>query len=138
MATLVILAAQSFDVSRWNLEKNVSFMAVSLAAMETARQKKIVFYVPEDVLSWTELAKEAPDFIANAIEWMEDLDDILKPLVHFDRSFSANGYWFLSRLCNIHYLHALLMRARCTRALHDRRLSGFVGNRHGALSAEAA
>lgn len=110
MATLVILAAQSFDVSRWNLEKNVSFMAVSLAAMETARQKKIVFYVPEDVLSWTELAKEAPDFIANAIEWMEDLDDILKPLVHFDRSFSANGYWFLSRLCNIHYLHALATR----------------------------
>lgn len=37
-----------------------------------------------------------------------------------------------------HYLHDPLMRARYSQAVHDRRLSGFVGDRHGALSAEAA
>ena len=91
-------------------ELNGGVLALSLPAMAALRNRNIHFLTPEDIYPRTSFESDIKEFSAAALNWLTACDQVCEAGLGVERAFSGNGFWFLHRLSDIHYLHCLSAR----------------------------
>lgn len=86
------------------------FLALSLPAMAALRNRNIHFLTPEDIYPRTSFERDAKEFSRAALKWLATCDQVCEGELGVGRAFSGNGFWFVHRLSDIHYLHCLAGR----------------------------
>jgi hypothetical protein len=83
------------------------FLALSLPAMAALRNLNIHFLTPEDIYPRALFEQDAKEFSEAALKWLTACDKVCEAKLGVRRAFSDNGFWFIHRLSDIHYLHCL-------------------------------
>jgi hypothetical protein len=105
---LCVVASRPMELRPDELDGDV--LALSLPAMASLRNRNIHFLTPEDIYPRTSFESDAKEFSAAALNWLTACDQVCEAGLGVERAFSGNGFWFLHRLSDIHYLHSLSAR----------------------------
>lgn len=88
-------------------QENEQLLALSLLTMESATQKNIPFLTPEDFYPREKIREDEKVFQEIIVNWMKKSDEVFTDIVDYPTSFSGNGFWWLAKLENLHYVHKL-------------------------------
>jgi hypothetical protein len=104
MTTLCIVTTEFIDSAVDEIRSADQVLAVTCAAMTALDEINISFMALEDFYPWSQLEHDGQDMAADLVELLNQLDRCYSDTVKSQQSVSANGFWFLHRLGDMHYL----------------------------------
>lgn len=114
MSLTYLVATDRIDAHTEVLCAADAVVALTSSAMECLARHQIPFLSPELAYPWADLEQDFGAMERAASQLLGDLDALTAPLSGFERPFSSNGFWFLVRFSNLHYL-CTLARRLCAR-----------------------